>query len=293
MNTELMTRPVNSNVAAFDENRILSALKMDARDPNVQALVLVCQRYDLDPLLKHAVLISGTLYVTRDGLLHVAHASKDFDGIQVEMLDESPTHYIARCSVWRKSMSRPLVYQGRYPKSGRMAAQYGPEMAEKVAESRALRRAFDVSLCSREELWDAGDDDSAAAERPVVFNNAAPVAVDSQPPVNDDPDTAFKTAVRQFGLRAIELGHTSVDPASPRKMKAFAILISPAHAKLSDAGWLDPATWKTLTDNLTAPVYAEVDNSEPVAEDALFTVKADAAPTHSKYDGANTPQGAL
>ena len=272
MSTELMTRPVN-NVTAFDENRILSALKMDARDPNVQALVLVCQRYDLDPLLKHAVLISGTLYVTRDGLLHVAHASKDFDGIQVEMLEESPTHYIARCSVWRKSMSRPFIYQGRYPKNGRMAAQYGPEMAEKVAESRALRRAFDVSLCSREELWDAGDEDTAAADRPAVFNNAAPAAVASKPAVSDNLTVAFKLAMREFGLRAIELGYQDIDLASPRKMKAFAISVSPAHVNLSDAGWIDPATWQTLTDNLTAPVYAEVDNSEPVAENALFTVE--------------------
>jgi hypothetical protein len=270
-----MTRPVNSNVAAFDENRILSALKMDARDPNVQALVLVCQRYDLDPLLKHAVLISGTLYVTRDGLLHVAHASKDFDGIQVEMLDESPTHYIARCSVWRKSMSRPFIYQGRYPKNGRMAAQYGPEMAEKVAESRALRRAFDVSLCSREELWDAGDEEQTP-QRPTVYDSSVPAAVVAQSPVNEPApnNAAIKTAVREFGLRAIELGYQDVDLASGKKMKALAISVSPAHANLSNELWLDIATWKTLTDNLTAPTYAEVDISEPVAEDALFTVEA-------------------
>ena len=258
-----MTRPVNSNVAAFDENRILSALKMDARDPNVQALVLVCQRYDLDPLLKHAVLISGTLYVTRDGLLHVAHASKDFDGIQVEMLEESPTHYIARCSVWRKSMSRPFIYQGRYPKSGRMAAQYGPEMAEKVAESRALRRAFDVSLCSREELWDAGDEEQTP-QRPTVYDSSAPAAVVAQSPVNEPApnNEAIKAAVREFGLRAIELGYQNVDLASGKKMKAFAISVSPAHANLSNELWLDPATWKTLKDNLEPPIYDELDNNE-------------------------------
>lgn len=141
-------------LVSLDPERVMRALKLDPKDPNTQALVLVCQRYSLDPLLKHPVLIQGSLYVTRDGLLHVAHASGDFDGLEVEVLADSQTHYIALCRVYRKSMSRPFTYQGRYPKNGRMAAQYGPEMAEKVAECRALRRAFDVSLCSREELWE-------------------------------------------------------------------------------------------------------------------------------------------
>lgn len=53
----------------IDQGRILRALKLDPNDPNTQALLLVCQRYDLDPVLRHMVLISGNPYITRDGLL--------------------------------------------------------------------------------------------------------------------------------------------------------------------------------------------------------------------------------
>jgi hypothetical protein len=85
--------------------------------------------------------------------------SGELDGIEVRMLDETQTHYVAVASVWRKDMSRPFTYQGRFPKTGRQGpgAQYGPEMAEKVAECRALRRAFSIALCSREEAWDTDE----------------------------------------------------------------------------------------------------------------------------------------
>jgi hypothetical protein len=100
----------------FDEERILSILKLNPRDPATQALVLTCQRYGLDPLLKHAVIIEGRLYVTRDGLLHVAHRSRQLDGIQVverPILDGS--FWTATVSVYRKDMSHPFTYVGRFP----------------------------------------------------------------------------------------------------------------------------------------------------------------------------------
>jgi hypothetical protein len=169
MNTALTPAPANELITVSKE-MVLAALNLDPRDPNTQALVLTCQRYNLDPLLKHAVLIQKALYVTRDGLIHIAHTSGAFDGIEVEMLEETTTHYIARAKVWRKDMSRPFVYQGRYPKAGRggPGAQYGPEMAEKVAECRALRRAFAIGLCSREETWEEIEEAPSRPETPAV-----------------------------------------------------------------------------------------------------------------------------
>lgn len=192
--TELMPAPHNGAaplVSNTDQAAILRALNLDPRKPETAALVLTCQRYGLDPLLKHAVLIQSALYVTRDGLLHVAHASGDFDGIEVEVLEASDTHYIAICTVYRKTMSHPFRYQGRYPKNGRLAAQYGPEMAEKVAECRALRRAFDVSLCSQEELWD--NEPAAPVQHVQPRQNAprpqpTPRQIDA-PPATEECDT--------------------------------------------------------------------------------------------------------
>lgn len=173
-----MTAELTKTTTENQGEAILRALNLDPKDANTQALVLTCQRYGLDPLLKHAVLIQKALYVTRDGLLHVAHSSGKLDGIEVEALPETPTHFVARASVWRKDMSRPFVYQGRYPKAGRggPGAQFGPEMAEKVAECRALRRAFSIALCSREEAWE----EDAPAPRVIAPENVKPVIDDAQ-----------------------------------------------------------------------------------------------------------------
>lgn len=139
--------------ARIDHNAVLKAVGLNLNDPNAQALLLTCERYGLDPILKHMVLIQGRPYVTRDGLLHVAHRSGQFDGIEVIDQGETPSHHTAKVSVYRKDMGRPFTYIGRYPKNGGNR-NYGPEMAVKCGEVMALRRAFNVALCAREEIWD-------------------------------------------------------------------------------------------------------------------------------------------
>lgn len=155
----------------IDHDAVLRAVGLNVRDPSAQALLLTCQRYGLDPVLKHMCLIQNRPYVTRDGLLHVAHMSGKFDGITVEEIGENSTHYTAKVSVFRKDMSRPFTYPGRYPKSGPNRA-FGPEMAIKVAECMALRRAFNVALCAREEVWET-DIESSAEEGRREINEAS------------------------------------------------------------------------------------------------------------------------
>jgi hypothetical protein len=124
---------------------VLAAFGLDPTKPKDQAALLICNKYGLDILLGHVVVIHGAgVYITRDGLLHVAHMSGQFDGIEVSDVVDAGSHWITTASVWRKDMSRPFTYPGRYPKSG-SNKQYGPEMAIKTAEVMALRRAFDVS----------------------------------------------------------------------------------------------------------------------------------------------------
>ena len=128
-----------------DTAAVLKTLNLDPRNPQTQALLLVCERYELDPLLKHMVLIQGSPYVTRDGYLAIAHRSGLFDGMEVVEQSETSSHYVAKVAVYRKDWGRPVTMIGRYPKSNRMAKDYGPEMAVKVAEVAALRRAFNVT----------------------------------------------------------------------------------------------------------------------------------------------------
>lgn len=134
----------------IDYNAVLRALNLNPTDPKVQALVLTCQQYGLDPVLKHAILIQGTLYITHKGLLHVAHESGQFDGCVLVDEGEDSHEWWARVSVYRKDMRQPFTYKGRYPKNGTNKS-YGPEMAITRAECMALRRAFDVAVPVREE----------------------------------------------------------------------------------------------------------------------------------------------
>ncbi len=130
--------------APIDEAAILRSLNLNPADVNTQALLLICRRYDLDPIMKQVVLISGRPYVTRDGYLHIAHASGQFDGMEVVDESATDTEWRAKVSVYRKDMSHPFTYTGRYPLNGQQK-KYGPEMAVKTAEVMALRRAFDVT----------------------------------------------------------------------------------------------------------------------------------------------------
>jgi hypothetical protein len=147
--TEIATGE-NDAIGAFDprDEKVLNYLGFSPADPKARAVVAVARRYDLDPLLKHVIVIpKGGVYITRDGLLHVAHRSGLLDGIVVEQeptLSDDGREWVARVTVWRKDMSHPFTFPGRYPVNGGNR-DYAQEMALKAAEAHALRRAFDVT----------------------------------------------------------------------------------------------------------------------------------------------------
>lgn len=201
--------PANlANGVTIDREAVLQALNLNPRDPKVQALVLVCQQYGLDPVLKHAVLISGNLYVTRDGLLAVAHRTGNLDGITVEEEGETADEWWAKVSVHVKGQKYPYTYRGRYPKNGHQK-KYGPEMAVKSAEVMALRRAFGVTgIATVEEQWDAHD--SAIDARAVLPPSPEDPLADAGPLVEalagiadaHERAQAKQQFVAQFGLPA-------------------------------------------------------------------------------------------
>lgn len=139
--------------AALDA-ALIKAVGLDRVPAEQRTLALhIAERYELDLMLKHLVMVDGRPYITRDGLLHVAHRSGVFDGIEVSKPVLGETHWEASATVYRKDMSRGFTYWGRYPKAGGNQ-KYAPEMATKTAECMALRRAFDVSAPVVEERWD-------------------------------------------------------------------------------------------------------------------------------------------
>lgn len=133
---------------------LIQAVGFDKLSAAMRELALaIASRYGLDPMLKHLVMVEGKPYITRDGLLHVAHRSGVFDGIEVTRPVLEAGYWRTVCTVYRKDFSRPFVYPGRYPASGGNA-RYAEEMAIKVGEVMCLRRAFDVSAPVIEERWE-------------------------------------------------------------------------------------------------------------------------------------------
>ena len=170
-NAMTVTAPKVTNSTVPEEqlqSALLKAIGFDKLSPEQRELALTISRqYDLDPMLRHLVLVDGKPYITRDGLLHVAHKSGDFDGIEVEQpaLDSDGKYWRTWATVYRKSFARPFRYPGRYPAtSGNV--KYNEEMAIKVAEVMTLRRAFDVAAPVIEERWD-GDTEEV---EPVVVS---------------------------------------------------------------------------------------------------------------------------
>lgn len=167
---------------------LLRAVGFDKLNEAQRELALaIANRYDLDPMLRHLVMIEGKPYITRDGLLHVAHKSKQLDGIEVTdpVKTDDGKHWTVKASVYRKDMSRPFAYSGRYPVDGKNRV-FAPEMAVKVAEVMALRRAFDVAAPVIEERWDVDDATVAPAAEPVsladkIAQRAESIQVAPQP----------------------------------------------------------------------------------------------------------------
>jgi hypothetical protein len=177
----------------------------------VELVVSICDMYGLEPLLKHLVLINGAPYITRDGLLHVAHRSGNFDGIEVEYHQAQNGEWSATCTVWRKNSQRPIRYTAfeseHKPKDASRSAwgQYPRAMLGKCSEVMALRRAFDVSLGAVEELgYDGRNPQSSIGQ--VVEITATEVVVEDRPAalppptplkVEDWPDDRLLAALGQ------------------------------------------------------------------------------------------------
>lgn len=146
-----MTAIEKVGTVAIDYDAVLKTLGLNPRDPDVQALLLICNRYELDPVLKHMLLIKGQTYVTHKGLWHIGHRSNLLDGHEIVEEGETDKEWWAKVAIYRKDWSRPVTMKGRYPKAG-TNKQYGQEMAVTRAECLVLRRLFDVAVPVYEEI---------------------------------------------------------------------------------------------------------------------------------------------
>lgn len=229
-----------AQIGDYNAAEVARYLGLNPNNPADQAMVAVCRRYDLDPVLKHVIVIpKGGVYVTRDGLLHIAHRSGQLDGIVV---DQDPTivdgEWVARVSVYRKDMGHPFTYPGRYSVNGGNK-QYAQEMALKAAEAHALRRAFAVTGIPafdeqrpespvqpagqrataadrvREAIANApktGDAEGSQAETSVA-EGAAGSNPAGNPSASSEPDGVTSAQLKKIGAAMRDVGLTEREPA--------------------------------------------------------------------------------
>ena len=193
----MTTDMIPATTQTTDEKRglaLLKAIGLDRVAPEQREIALaIADRYDLDLMLKHLVLIEGKPYVTRDGLLHIAHRSGVFDGIEVSVPEKVDRYWRATASVWRKGFSRPFTYPGRYP----VGAKNDEEMCIKVAESMALRRAFDISAPTLDERWSSEDDETVTAAETVKPASLAEIARARASATSADPVVVVVTPAQE------------------------------------------------------------------------------------------------
>ena len=178
------------------ELALLKAVGLDRVAPEQRELALnIAQRYDLDLMLKHLVMVEGRPYITRDGLLHIAHRSGQLDGMETSEPVVVDDYWRSTCSVYRKDMSRPFTYTGRYPTKGGNA-KFAPEMAVKVGEVMALHRAFDVAAPALEERWDMDVPVVPQAPKPTLAERAAEKAASVAPGAPERTETPVDHPLR-------------------------------------------------------------------------------------------------
>jgi hypothetical protein len=224
-----------------DEKRgiaLLKAIGLDRVQPEQRELALaIADRYALDLMLKHLVLIEGKPYITRDGLLHIAHRSGVFDGIDVTPPVKVDRYWRSTCSVFRKDMTRPFTYPGRFP----VGAKNDEEMAVKVAESMALRRAFDVSAATVDERW-ANDDEPVDAPEPTPRPSLADLAhARAQAVAQAEPEPTFDPSDGASVDPVPDAASTTCGSTAPNGLMAGAVcILDPDHKgahKSDDGSW--------------------------------------------------------
>lgn len=195
-------------IAAFgppDQVRILQIIGLDPRDPRAHAVVAVAERYGLDPVLGHILILpkSNRPYITLGGYEHIAHRSGKLDGIEVvDGPRRDGAEWTAKVAVYRKDMSRAFTFPGR----AELDRDNGPEMALARAERRALRRAFAITLPDA-FAEDEYDTRPAAVLPPVRDGGPSPAPVPDAPvPARDEPIGDQQRKAIFAGFRELSIG---------------------------------------------------------------------------------------
>lgn len=158
---------------------IKNTLAKDATPQEFRWFIEVAITYHLDPIKKQILLIKNknnpyepaTIMVSHAGMLHLAHESGKFAGMETYVITTDGRQVLtcereeiegAVCYVYRTDWQKPLIhavsfseYYRRMPQGKRNIWDEKPAtMIKKVAEAGALRRAFDLGGLYTEDEMD-------------------------------------------------------------------------------------------------------------------------------------------
>lgn len=165
-----MTVPAVRN----DQGEILHLLGLPPNHVHSKALLLLADRYGLDPLLKEIVVIPGKgPFVGVKGAVSVALRSGLLDGMEADDCFETDTHWCVRCIVWRKDMTHPAAKV-----IGRVGKHEKKDWPLEIARARAVRAALSYAFNIHDDYGESEDQwvpPPEDVELATVISNGHPV----------------------------------------------------------------------------------------------------------------------
>lgn len=157
MTTDLIVK----DFSASDIELIRNTAAPRCTDSEFRLLLYQAKTYGLDPLLKQIWAVKyadnkpASIFAGRDGFLAIAHRSGMFDGMESGTRMDG-VELIGWAKVYRKDMRVPFsveVSAKEYNRNQGTWMTHPKTMIQKVAETQALRRAFQISgIYTQEEM---------------------------------------------------------------------------------------------------------------------------------------------
>ncbi|MDD4354240.1 MAG: phage recombination protein Bet [Candidatus Nanoarchaeia archaeon] len=181
---ELTKSPLSNALIITDWKDDLKLVKdltaKTCSDSEFKLLLHMANEYGLNPLKREIWAVKygyapAQIFVSRDGFLSIAHKSGQFNGMntvfnEVES-DDGKKDLTATCTVYRKDMDNPIkvtVYFSEYNSNQSIWKSKPRTMLQKVSESQALRRAFNIDgVYSPEEFSQAETEYSNNIEKDI------------------------------------------------------------------------------------------------------------------------------
>jgi hypothetical protein len=235
--------------AQVDYTKALAYLGLNPASPQAHALVLVCKRYQLDPLLQHVELYDGKPYIKYSGYLHIANSNPHYEGAECVREWEDGTYNYATVRVHRddRKFHAERTGKSRKIKKRKDGSRYEDDEADAKAfaqaHRRALRLAFNVD--HPEPAEDHGEtpapgpvvevarmiEEKSGSEVPAgasggILSEGVARATLAEGPQTSVPDSTSPPAVGG-GLAPPAAGPAGGDPTSGAKAAGTSSVVAP------------------------------------------------------------------